>query len=207
VYNTEKGQYRSEFIKYANQNLNNEEYDANNIKDLLRKIAKFGMSGLNIGEEYGGLGESFLTAAVAFEALGYACKNNGLIFTINNHIWIAQNLIYLYRSDKLKEKYIRRMVQGELIGAFALTEVESGSDAFNMSTRAVSEGEDFILNGNKMFISNGPIADVFIVFALTGEKKFTDMTVDSELTSLGIDSIILQHFHKRTGGILSDFPV
>lgn len=180
----EQEQYRQEFMKYAYQNLNREEYNTTFSKELWKKISRFGMFGLNISEEYGGMGESFLTAAVAFEALGYACKNNGLIFTINNHIWVAQNLIYLYGTEKLKNKYIRDMVNGDLIGAFALTEAQTGSDAFNMSTKAVREGDEYFLTGTKMFISNGPIADIFIVFALTNNKKFTAFVVEKKFSGV-----------------------
>jgi alkylation response protein AidB-like acyl-CoA dehydrogenase len=178
ILTEEQEQYKQEFIKFANQNLNKEEYNSSFPKELWRKIANFGMLGLTVGEEYGGMGESYLTAAIAFEALGYACKNNGLIFTINNHIWVAQNLIYLYGTERLKDKYVRRMAEGELIGAFALTEAQTGSDAFHMSARAVREGDEFLLTGSKMFISNGPIADIFIVFALTNANKFTAFVVE-----------------------------
>lgn len=136
------------------------------------------MFGLTISDTYGGLGESYLTAAIAFDALGYACKNNGLIFAINNHIWVAQNLIYLYGTELLKDKYVKKMVDGDLIGAFALTEAESGSDAFNMSTKAEKNGNYYLVNGCKMFISNGPIADVFIVLARTEKTKFTAFVVE-----------------------------
>lgn len=189
-------QYRYEFTKFANEHLNVRE-DQEFSRQLWKEMANFGVFGLTIDEEYGGLGESYLTAAIAFEALGYACKNNGLIFAINNHIWVAQNLIFLYGSSVLKNKYVRKMVQGDLIGAFALTEAESGSDAFNMSTKAEDKGEYYLLNGCKMFISNGPIADVFVVIARTDQSKFTAFIVEkcfsgvkigSNIEKMGLDS-------------------
>ncbi len=76
------------------------------------------------------LGEDYLTAAVALEALGYGCENNGLVFVVNNHIWVSQNLIdFLYGQQVLKDKYLPEMVEGKKIGAIAITEPDSGSDA------------------------------------------------------------------------------
>ena len=180
ILTEEQKEYQQEFKKFAAQHMNGEEHFSSFSKELWKKMANFGMFGLNIGEEYGGLGESFLTAAIASEALGYACKNNGLLFVINNHIWVAQNLIYLYGSKYLKDKYVQPMVEGDLIGCMALTEAQTGSDAFHMATKAVKEGNEYLITGQKMFISNGPIADVFIVYALTGENKFTAFVIEKD---------------------------
>ena len=177
----EQKEYRKEIIHFAKENLNDSEYLEKYSKEMWEKVSEFGLLGLTIGEEYGGLGESYQTAAVAFEALGYACKNNGFIFVINNHIWVSQNVIYLYGSKELKDKYIPEMVEGKKIGAIAITEAEAGSDSFGMSTKAVEEDDCYVLNGTKMFISNGPIADVFVVFAVTETepvKKYTAFVVE-----------------------------
>ena len=182
----EQKQYRYEFINFAHDHLSNIQESQPFSRQIWKEIADFGMFGLTIGEEYGGLGESYLTAALAFDALGYACKNNGLIFAINNHIWVAQNLIYLYGTPLLKDKYVKKMVEGELIGAFALTEAESGSDAFNMSTRAEADGSYYVLNGCKMFISNGPIADIFIVLARTDKSRFTAFVVEKNYNGVKV---------------------
>lgn len=185
----EQLEYKKEIIEFAKSNLNDEEYLEKYSPEMFQKVADFGLLGLTIGEEYGGLGESYLTAAVAFESLGYACKNNGFIFVVNNHIWVCQNLIYLYGSDYLKEKYVPTMVEGKKIGAIAITEADSGSDAFAMKTTATEDGDSYILNGSKMFISNGPIADVFVVFALTEttpQKKYTAFVVEKDFEGVEI---------------------
>lgn len=179
----EQKELRQEIIDFAKENLNNTECLEVFSADMWKKTAEFGLFGITLGEEYGGLAESYETAAVVFEALGYACKNNGFVFTVNNHIWVSQNIIYLYGSEVLKEKYIPDMAAGKKIGAIAITEAEAGSDAFGMSARAEPEGEYFVLNGSKMFISNGPIADIFIVFAVTQKepvKKITAFVVEKE---------------------------
>lgn len=179
-YSQEQKEYRKEIINFARENLNDEEFLEQYNPEMWKKVSDFGLLGLTIGEEYGGLGESYQTAAYVYESLGYACKNNGFIFVINNHVWVSQNVIYLYGSRELKDKYIPNMITGEHIGAIAITEVNSGSDAFSMVTTAKEEGDYYILNGGKMFISNGPIADIFVVFAVTQEnpKKITAFVVE-----------------------------
>ena len=179
--NQEQNEYRKEVIRLANESLNDEELLETFSNEMWRKVSEFGLLGITVSEEYGGLGESYQTAALVFEALGYACKNNGFIFVINNHIWVSQNLIYLYGSDLLKNQYLPNMVEGKKIGSIAITEAEAGSDSMNMSTMAVDAGDHYILNGSKMFISNGPISDVFIVFAVTQAepvKKITAFVVE-----------------------------
>lgn len=89
------------------------------------------LPGNDCREEYGGLGESYLTAAFSLEALGYGCENNGFVFVVNNYIWVSQNLIYLYGQQILKDK--PDMVE-EKIGAIAITEPDSGSDGLSMKT-------------------------------------------------------------------------
>jgi len=171
----------NEIIDFSRQNLNEPQFLEEYSPLMFKKLADFGLLGITVGEEYGGLGESYLTAAIAFEALGYSCKNNGFIFVVNNHIWVAQNIIYLYGSKALANKYVPSMVQGEKIGAVAITEADAGSDALRMTTSAIPTEGGYILNGSKMFISNGPIADIFVVFAVTESdpiKKLTAFVVE-----------------------------
>lgn len=186
----EQKQFRKETMEFANNNLNDEEYLEKYSPDMWRRVSEFGLLGITVDEKYGGLGESYLTAALVFEGLGYACKNNGFIFVINNHIWVSQNLIYLYGSDYLKEKYLYDMVEGKKIGSIVITEAESGSDALSMKTKVVEEGDHYVLNGSKMFISNGPISDIFIVFAVTDEdgenKKITAFVVEKDFEGVHI---------------------
>ena len=158
--------YRQEIIDFSHNVLNQKGTLETFIPHIWNQVSEFGLYGITVGEEYGGLGESYTTAAHVFEALGYGCMNNGLIFAINNHIWVALNLIYLYGTQLLKEKYLSSMIKGKKIGAIAITEPEAGTDALNMSTSAVEKPEYYLLNGCKTFISNAPIADIFVVFAV-----------------------------------------
>ncbi|MBE6048582.1 MAG: acyl-CoA dehydrogenase [Clostridium sp.] len=185
----EQKEYKQEVINFAKNKLNNKEYLEKFSYDMWNDAAEFGLFGLVADEEYDGLSESNLTAAVVIEALGYGCKNNGFVFAVNNHIWVATNLINLYGSKVLKDKYLRDMVAGKKIGAISITEAEAGSDSYNMSATAIEDGDNYILNGSKMFISNGPIADIFIVFAITGtepNKKITAFVVEKDFKGVKV---------------------
>ncbi|MBE5991815.1 MAG: acyl-CoA dehydrogenase [Paenibacillaceae bacterium] len=178
----EQKEFRQEVIDFARENLNDSRYYEEFSIEMWKKVSDFGLLGITIDEEYGGLCESYETAAIVFEALGYGCMNNGFIFVINNHIWVAQNLIFLYGTKILKDKYLHQMVAGARIGSIAITEAESGSDAFSMTTTVVEQEDCYLLNGTKMFISNGPISDIFIVFAVTQKEpvKFSAFVVERQ---------------------------
>ena len=196
----EQMELREEIIAFAKEKLNTQEDLERFSPRMWKDISNFGLLGITIGEEFGGLGESYETAAIAFEALGYACKNNGLIFVVTNHVWVAQNLIYLFGSEPLKQKYIPMMVTGDKIGAIAITEANSGSDALAMTASAKEDGDSYILNGSKMFISNGPIADIFVVFAITQtqpskrvtafvvERDFEGVSTGAEIEKMGLNA-------------------
>lgn len=199
ILTNEQKQYQSEICTFIRQNINDEFKLDSFCMSLWKKIADFGLLGISIKEEHGGLGESYLTSAIAMEALGYSCINNGLIFVLTNHIWVAQNVIDLYGSNEQKKKYLPEMITGKKIGAFALTEADAGSDAMALITFAETESNGYRLNGSKMFISNGPIADIFIVIALTRqspkeftafiiEKEFAGVKIGKEIQKMGLDS-------------------
>lgn len=192
-------QLRKEIIDFAIEHLNSEEDMEHFSYEMWEDISQLGLFGLMIPEEFGGMDESYVTAAVAIEALGYGCKNNGFTFAVNNHIWVALNIINLFGTETLKNKYIPDMVQGKKIGAIAITEADSGSDAFSMIS-TVCEKDNYILNGSKMFISNGSIADIFIVFAknydkekikiqcFVVEKSFQGVACGKEIEKMGLNS-------------------
>ena len=134
-----------------------------------KKCAEINIQGLPIPEEYGGAGSDIMTTILAMEGLGYGCEDNGLIFALNSHMWSCEIPILEFGTDAQKQKYLPKLCKGELIGGHAMTEADSGSDAFSLKATAVRRDDTYVLNGNKMFITNAPIADVLIVFALTGE--------------------------------------
>jgi alkylation response protein AidB-like acyl-CoA dehydrogenase len=140
-------------------------------EDGWRACAEFGVPGWPIPSEYGGSGFDPLTMAIACEALGYGCVDNGLVFVLENHLWAC--VIYLVRhgSPEQKAAFLPGLADGSLIGAHALTEPETGSDVLSVTTTARRSGDSYILAGTKCFISNGPCADLFVVFARTGEGQ------------------------------------
>lgn len=196
----EQKELQAEIIAFSNDYLNDEKDMDSFSREMWERMSQFGLFGINVSEEYGGMGVSYLTSAIAIEALGYGCKNNGFVFVVNNHIWVGLNMIYLYGTDLLKKKYLREMVEGKLIASIAITEADSGSDAFSMKSTAIEEEDAYVLNGSKMFISNGNIADVFLVFAKTNtngketitgfvvEKNFEGVTCGPEIEKMGLDS-------------------
>ena len=134
---------------------------------LWKRCAAFGIQGLPIPEQYGGSGLDPLSIMVALEALGYACRDNGLLFSLNAQMWSCELPLLKFGREDQKKRFLPSLCDGSIIGVQAMTEPASGSDAFSLGTRAERKGQGFILNGNKTFITNAPVADIFVVFART----------------------------------------
>ncbi|MFK8031427.1 MAG: acyl-CoA dehydrogenase family protein [Gammaproteobacteria bacterium] len=133
-----------------------------------RRCADFGLLAMSLPKEYTGKDDiDFLTAILAMEGLGYGCKDNGLAFALNAQMWTVQLPVLHFGSDELKAHYLPAMSRGELIGAHAISEPESGSDVFSMQTTATRCEGGYRLNGEKRYVSLGPVADLALVFALT----------------------------------------
>jgi alkylation response protein AidB-like acyl-CoA dehydrogenase len=130
-----------------------------------RKCAEFGIHGLPIPVDYGGVGADPLTTVSALESLGYGCKDNGLIFSINAHMWTLEIPLLDFGSEEQKRKYLPRLCSGSLVGGNAMTEPGSGSDAYSLQTTAERRGDRYVLNGSKTFVSNGNVGDLIIVYA------------------------------------------
>lgn len=135
------------------------------------KCAGRGLLKLAAPSEYGGDPVDLLTAMLMMEGLGYGCPDNGLTFALNTQLWTVQHPIVRFGSDDQKRRFLPDLCAGRAIGVHALTEVESGSDAFNLSMRAEREGDDYVLNGVKRYISLGPLADTILVFATVDPAK------------------------------------
>jgi alkylation response protein AidB-like acyl-CoA dehydrogenase len=132
--------------------------------DLVRES---GLLRLPFDKRWGGLGQDLLTTMYVFEDLGYGCRDGGLNFSVSTHIVSAGIPVQRFGSSDLKQRYMARICDGASIGAHAITEPDAGSDAMSMGTTASAEGDFFILDGEKAFISNGPVADLFVVYART----------------------------------------
>jgi L-prolyl-PCP dehydrogenase len=140
-------------------------------RDAWEKCAKFGIQGLPIAVEYGGGGADTLTTVCGLEALGYASHDNGLIFSINAHMWSSEIPIASFGTEEQKKKYLPKLTSGEWVGVHAMTEPMTGSDAYALKTRAERKGDKVILNGSKTFITNATYADMVIVFATLDPSK------------------------------------
>jgi len=133
-------------------------------REAWRACAKFGIQGLPIPEELGGGGADILTTVVVMEALGYGCHDNGLIFSLNAQMWSLELPLVKFGRPEQQKAYLPGLMSGDLIGVHAMTEPDSGSDAFSMRTHAERQGDHYVLNGTKLYITNAPVADVVLVF-------------------------------------------
>ena len=137
-----------------------------------QRCADFGIQSLSVPGAYHNHGETdFLTAMLLMEALGEGCHDNGLTFALNAQMWTVQHPIVHFGSDQQKQKFLPGLCDGSTIGAHAMTEPETGSDAFNLKTRAEKSSDGYLLTGHKRYISLAPIADVFLVFATTDPER------------------------------------
>jgi len=139
-------------------------------RDGWKKCADFGIQALAVPSSHGGLEKGILSFLMVMEGLGYACPDSGLTFALASHILTCEIPIVNFGTPDQKERYLPGLAKGELIGGHAITEADAGSDAFSLRTKAVKDGDRYVLNGTKMFISNGPIADVLLVFARTADR-------------------------------------
>jgi alkylation response protein AidB-like acyl-CoA dehydrogenase len=136
-----------------------------------RACAKFGIQGLPVPAELGGAGAGILTTVLVMEALGYGCHDNGLIFSLNAQMWSLQLPLVKFGTPAQQQAYLPGLLSGDLIGVHAMTEPDSGSDAYGMRTRVERDGDHYVLNGTKLYITNAPVSDVVLVFAVHPDKS------------------------------------
>lgn len=140
-------------------------------RDLWEACARFGLMGLPVPVEYGGTSQDLPTTVLAMEALGFGCRDQGLLFSLHAHLWAVVIPVLTFARDEIRAKLLPGLVNGNLIGAHAISEPESGSDTFAMRATATLDGDAYILNGVKTWVTNAPIADVFVVFATVNPKR------------------------------------
>jgi butyryl-CoA dehydrogenase len=157
-------------------------------REIFDKMAELGLTGIPWPEEYGGIGSDYLAYCIAVEELSRVCASTGV--TLSAHTSLAGWPIYKFGSEEQKHKYLKPMAQGEKIGAYGLTEPGSGSDAGGMRTTARLDGDHYVLNGSKIFITNGGIADIYVVFALTDpesrQKGTTAFIIESDFPGFSV---------------------
>jgi butyryl-CoA dehydrogenase len=138
-------------------------------RETVDKMAKYGMMGIPFPKKYGGAGGDTLSYIIAVEELSKACGTTGVI--LSAHTSLCASLLEQFGNEDQKQKYLVPLAKGEKIGAFGLTEPNAGTDASGQQSLAVLEGDHYVLNGQKIFITNGGVADVFVVFAMTDRSK------------------------------------
>jgi len=218
TFTEEQVRFKESVLKFSlrelNDGVNERDKKGEFFREGWRKCADFGILGLPVPKEYGGLEADIVTCAVLMQGLGYACRDSGLLFVMGSHIWTCEIPILHFGTKEQKEKFLPRLCKGEIIGGHAITEPDSGSDAFGLKTTAVKDGDRYILNGSKMFISNAPIADILLIFARTDktkgfggisafivEKGFPGFSVGKPLEKMGLKTAPIGEV------ILQDCPV
>lgn len=194
----EQRSLRASIVEFARRELNDDvvERDANGVfsRDAWRRCAELGILGLPVPDAYGGSGADATTTMVALEALGYACTDNGLLFSLNAQMWAVETPIIRFGSEEQKRRYLPRLADGSYVAAHGMSEPASGSDAFSLSTTARREGDEYVLDGSKTFVTNAPDSDLFLVFG----------TIDRELGFAGVTAFLLE---KGTPGLTVGKPL
>jgi alkylation response protein AidB-like acyl-CoA dehydrogenase len=158
-------------------------------RDAWRRCAEFGVLGMPIPQDYGGLGLGLSELLAVMEGLGRGTRDQGLLFSLNAHLWTNSIPILLYGSDEQRRKYLPGLCDGSIVGANAASEPDAGSDIFSMRTRATRDGDHYVLNGSKTFVTNAPVADLFVAYA----------TVNPSLGATGITGFIVE---RNTPGLI-----
>lgn len=140
-------------------------------RHILKKMGEIGLMGIPIAEEWGGAGADFISYILAIHEISKVSATVGVILSV--HTSVGTNPILYFGTEEQKRKYVPKLAGGEYLGAFALTEPHAGSDASSIRTTAIRKDDEYILNGNKVFITNGGEADTYIAFAVTDATKGT----------------------------------
>jgi acyl-CoA dehydrogenase len=164
---------------------------------LVENAKDLGLFGISIPEQYGGIGLNAVGKATVLEQLGRT--HNGFVSLISAHTGIGSTGLVKLASEHLKNKYLPEMAAGTKIGAFALSEPGAGSDATNLATSAEKKGDYWVMNGTKHFITNGPIADVYTVFAITDKDKGAKGGITAFLVERDFPGLIVGKKDKKMG--------
>ncbi|WP_217586381.1 acyl-CoA dehydrogenase [Lentibacillus saliphilus] len=149
-------------------------------RDIFDKMAELGLTGIPWPEEYGGIGSDYVSYVIAVEELSRVCASTGV--TLSAHLSLASWPIYKYGNEAQKKTFLYRLATGEALGAYALSEPGAGSDVASMKTIAKKDEDDYVLNGSKVWITNGGVGDIYIVFAKT----------DADAKHRGISAFIVE---------------
>jgi L-prolyl-PCP dehydrogenase len=166
-FKPEEEELHSKAVAFARANLNARIPASVFPADLFRRAGEFGFLGLPVPAEFGGLGLPALTTAYIVEALGRGCEDMGFVFAVCAHLFACVVPIAEHGSKAQRTSLLPKLVSGEWVGANAITEAGAGSDVHALKARAVRDGDTFVITGVKSYVTNGPVADAFLVYAST----------------------------------------
>ncbi len=172
----------------------NERFDRELMFD---KLAELGLTGIVFPEEYGGAGADYISYAIAVEELSRVCASTGV--TLSAHLSLGANPVWLFGTEEQKKKYLTPMADGSKLGAFGLTEPTAGSDAGGTRTFAVREGDEWVINGNKIFITNGGDAETYIIFARTDKDAQKHHGISAFIVEKGTPGFDFGKKEKKMG--------
>jgi alkylation response protein AidB-like acyl-CoA dehydrogenase len=145
-------------------------------RELWSACAEFGLQGAMVPARWGGSGLDLMSAIALFEGIGYGARDNGLVFSVTAHVASCETPLTAFGTAAQRDEWLPRLAAGTTIGATAITEPDSGSDVFGLATTAVDRGGDWHVTGSKTFVTNAPVADLFLVYARTGGSGFAGIT-------------------------------
>lgn len=145
-------------------------------RELWDACAEFGLQGVLVPAAWNGAGQDLVSAIAVLEGIGYGALDNGLVFSVAAHAASCEGPIARFGSEAQKQEWLSRLATGTAIGATGITEPGSGSDAFALEATAVEERGKWVLNGSKTFVTNAPVADLFLLYARTGRSGFAGIT-------------------------------
>jgi butyryl-CoA dehydrogenase len=197
-YTQEQLAFKEQVLKFAKKEIapRCREHDLQSAfdRESFRRLGEFGILGLHFPEELGGAGADVVTTVLAGEALGEAGVDGGLTLSYGAHTFLCADTIFQHGTEEQRKKYIPELASGEWIGCMGLTEPNAGSDVAALRTRAERRGDHWVLNGSKIFITNGPIADVAVVYT----------TIDPAQKHAGLTAFIVE---KGTEGFTAGPPL
>ena len=172
----------------------NERFDRQLMFD---RVAELGLAGIVFPEEYGGAGADYLCYAIAVEELSRVCASTGV--TLSAHLSLGANPVWLFGSEEQKQTFLRPMAEGSKLGGFGLTEPTAGSDAGGTRTFAARDGDEWVINGNKIFITNGGDAEIYVVFARTDKHAQKHHGISAFIVEKGTPGFSFGKKEKKMG--------
>ena len=165
--------------------------------ETVKKMGELGLMGIVFPEEYGGAGMDYVCYAIAVEEISRVCASHGI--TLAAHISLGVNPIYLFGSEKQKKEWLPKLCSGEIIAAYGLTEPNAGSDAGGTKTTAVRDGDEWVINGTKRFITNASVSEVYSLTAVTDKEKPPSKGISAFIVKAGTPGFSIDRKENKLG--------